>query len=496
MPKVSAELAGSTARSPGGRSCRQDRPAPLWPKLTPSVLARLVDRLRHRASPNHWSFLFGVVSLACLVVLIVTGVVLMFFYDPSSTTVTYRGRYPLLRGVEMSRAFASTLRISFDVNGGLLVRQAHHWAALVLPAALIMQLLSTFFTGAFRKPRQSSWLLLFGIFLLALVAGWSGYALPDDMLSATGLRIAQGVALGIPVVGTPLAWILFGGEFPGRIIPTLYGIHLVAPGVLVMLLVLRLRLSWRQRPPQFPGPGRTEDNVVGVPVWPTAATKAAGLFFLTAGVLTLMAGTLTISPVWVYGPAAPGAASAGSQPDWYTGFLDGALRLVPAGWELVWLGRTWSLAVLVPLAAVGLFLALVAAYPFLESRFLSDRRDHHLLDRPRTTPTRTGIGAAGVTFYGTLWAAGGADVIATQFAWAFESVIWFFRGVAVAGPVIAYVLTRQVCFALQAADRERLQHGTGTGRILQSPSGGYSEVHQPLTPQQRWRLAAIERRRT
>ena len=342
---------------------RQDRPSALWPNLTPRRLARLIDRLRHRASPSHWSFLFGIVSLACLVVLIVTGVILMFFYEPSSATLAYRGRYPLLQGVEMSEAFASILRISFDVNGGLLVRQAHHWAALVLPAALILQLLSTFFTGAFRKPRRLSWLLLFGIFVLALVAGWSGYALPDDMLSATGLRIAQGVALGIPVVGTPLAWILFGGEFPGRIIPTLYGIHLVAPALLVVLLAVRLRLSWRQRPPQFPGPGRTEDNVVGVPMWPTMAAKAAGLFFLTAGVLTLMAGTLTISPVWLYGPAAPGSASAGSQPDWYTGFLDGALRLVPAGWEFVWLGRTWTLAVLVPLAAVGLFLALVGPIP-------------------------------------------------------------------------------------------------------------------------------------
>jgi ubiquinol-cytochrome c reductase cytochrome b subunit len=472
---------------------RQDRPAPLWPVLTPRRLPRLVDRLRHRASPSHWSFLFGVISLGCLVVLIVTGVVLMFFYDPSSTTVTYRGRYPLLRGLEMSEAYASILRISFDVNGGLLVRHAHHWAALVLPASLILQLLSTFFTGAFRRPRQWSWVLLVGIFLLALTAGWSGYALPDDTLSATGLRIAQGVTLGIPVVGTPLAWMLFGGEFPGRIIQTLYGIHLAAPVVLVVLLVVRLHLSWRLRPPQFPGPGRTEDTVVGVPVWPAAATKAVGLFFLTAGVLTLMAGTLTISPVWLYGPADPGSASAGSQPDWYTGFLDGALRLVPAGWEVVWLGRTWTLAVLVPLAAVGLFLVLVAAYPFLEARILADRREHDLLDRPRNTPTRTGIGAAGVTFYGTLWAAGGADLIATQFAVSFEGVIWFLRAAAVGGPVIAYQLARQVCSTLQAADRERLQHGAASGRIERLPRGGYREVHHPLTPQQLLRLAAIER---
>ena len=475
---------------------RPDRPPPLWPGLTPRRLTRLLDRLRHRAAPDHWSFLLGAVSLGCLVVLIVTGLILMFFYDPSSTTATYTGRYPLLRGVEMSKAFASTLRISFDIDGGLLVRQTHHWAALLLPAALLLQLLRTFFTGGYRKPRQWGWLLLFGMVLLALGAGWSGYALPDDMLSGTGLRIAQGVVLGIPVLGTPLAWLLFGGEFPGRIIPTLYGIHLVTPTALVVLLVLRLRLSWRWRSPQLPGPGRSEDTLVGVPVWPVAATKAAGLFFLTAGVLTLMGTTLTISPIWLYGPASSGSASAGSQPDWYTGFLDGALRLVPDGWEVVWLGRTWTLALLVPLAAVTVFLVLVAAYPFLESRILADRREHHLLERARNTPTRTGIGAAGVTFYGALWAAGSADLIATQFAVSFEGVIVFLRAVVLGGPVIAYLLARQVCFTLQAADRERLEHGAESGRIERSPSGGYSEVHRPLTPHQRWRLAAIERPRS
>jgi len=227
-----------------------------------------------------------------------------------------------------------------------------------------------------------------------------------------------------------------------------------------------------------------------------AATKAAGLFFLTTGVVTLMGTTLTISPVWLYGPATSGAASAGSQPDWYTGFLDGALRLVPAGWEVVWLGRTWTLALLVPLAAVTVFLVLVAAYPFLESRILADRREHHLLERARNTPTRTGIGAAGVTFYGALWAAGSADLIATQFAVSFEGVIVFLRGVVLGGPVIAYLLARQVCFTLQAADRERLEHGAESGRIERSPSGGYSEVHRPLPPHQRWRLAAIERPRS
>jgi len=449
---------------------------------------RLIEKLRRRAVPNHWTQFFGAISLACLAVLTVTGVVLMIFYDPSPATVRYGGSYPLLRGVEMSKAFESTLRISFDVRGGLLVRQAHHWAALVLPASLILQLLSVFFTGAFRKPRRLSWLLLFGVFVLALAAGWSGYALPDDMLSGTGLRIVQGVTLGIPVVGTGLTSVLFGGEFPGRIIPHLYLIHLIAPTVLLLLVAVRLRVSFRQEPAQFPGPGPTGDNVVGIPVWPNGAVRAAGLFFITAGVLTLMAGTMTISPVWSYGPSSPAAAGAGSQPDWYTAFLDGALRLVPPGWEFDWLGQTWTLAVLVPLAVIGLFLGLVAAYPFLESWVTGDRREHHLLDRPRNTPTRTGIGVAGMTLYATLWAAASADLIATQFHVSFESVIWLLRGVVVLGPPLAYIVTGQVCLTLQAHDRERLRHGAESGVILRSPSGGYREVHRPLTAGRRPRL--------
>ena len=358
------------------------------------------------------------------------------------------------------------------------------------PPSLILQLLSTFFTGAFRKPRRLSWLLLFGIFVLALAAGWSGYALPDDMLSGTGLRIVQGVTLGIPLVGTGLTSILFGGEFPGRIIPNLYLIHLVTPAVLA---------AGRRPAPAVlptgaaavPRSGRSEDNVVGIPVWPNGAAKGAGLFFITVGVLALMAGTMTISPVWRYGPSSPGEASAGSQPDWYTAFLDGALRLVPPGWEFVWLGQTWTLAVLVPLAAIGLFLALVAVYPLLESRVTADRREHHLLDRPRDTPTRTGIGVAGMTFYGTLWGAGSADLIATQFQVSFESVIWLLRGVVVLGPPVAYLVTRQVCVTLQAHDRDRLLHGAESGVILRSPSGGYREVHHPLTADQRARLVQV-----
>ncbi|MBP2417161.1 cytochrome bc complex cytochrome b subunit [Microlunatus capsulatus] len=486
-----ARGAGALARAGHGAA------AAAWAVPGAGRLGRLLDGLRHRAVPNRWSSLLGVVAVASLVLLVVTGLVLTLVYEPSSTLVRYQGRYRLLQGVEMSEAYASTLRISLDLPGGLLVRQAHHWAALVLPAALLLQLATLFFTGGFRRPRRAAWVLLVGVLVLALVSGWSGYALPDDALSGTGLRIVEGVTLGIPLVGTWLSWVLFGGELPGRVVEHLYLVHLAAPALLVLLVVLRLRSSWRTGPAQLPGPGRSAERVVGLPLWPAAAVRAAGLSAATTGLLVLMAGTLTISPVWAHGPSSPGNAFAGSQPDWYTAFLDGALRLVPPGWEVTWLGRTWTLAVLVPLAAIGLLGALLTVHPFLESRVTGDRSDHHLLDRPRDAPTRTPVGAAGLTVYGALWAAASADLVATQFRVALEDVVGVLRAVLLLGPVVAFVVARQVCATLRAAERDRHAHGAESGQVVQLPSGGFQERHaapgptaQPvLGPAARWAAA-------
>src|SRR5690606_30916224 len=191
-----------------------------------------------------------------------------------------------------------------------------------------VQMVVTFFTGGFRRPRRGSWVLLFLVFLMSLAAGWSGYALPDDLLSGTGLRIVEGITLGIPVVGTWLTDLLFGGGFPGRIIETLYALHvLVFPAALVLFLALRIRSAWHRRTPQFPGPGRTQQNVVGLPLFPQMATRATGMLLAVSGLIVAVSATVTVAPVWLYGPSSPGDASAGSQPDWYTGFRDGALRL-------------------------------------------------------------------------------------------------------------------------------------------------------------------------
>ena len=447
--------------------------------------------LARRRVPLHWSNLFGVVALTSTIILLVTGILLMFVYQPSSDRTSYDGSYSPLQGTEVSEAFDSVMTLSFETPGGLLLRQLHHWSALLLPAALILQLLVMFFTGGFRRPRRGSWVLLVVLFVVALAGGWSGYALPDDMLSSSGLRIVQGIILGIPVVGTWLSGVLFGGAFPGSIIENLYPIHiLIVPALLAGLLLARARLAYRQKPAQFAAPGRDENRIVGIPLLPNGASLAAALMALVSGVLILISATVTITPTWAYGPADPSNASAGSQPDWYTGFLDGALRLVPPGWEVEWLGHTWTLAVLVPLAVIGVFLLLVAVYPFLEGWISRDRTEHHILDRPRNTATRTGIGVAGVVFYGVLWAAASADVASVAFHVSFESIILSLQILLLLGPPAAFEITRRVCLALQRKDREIALHGYETGRIVRLPGGEYAEAHQPVDIYERWRLIA------
>ncbi|WP_235007866.1 cytochrome bc1 complex cytochrome b subunit [Microbacterium timonense] len=451
----------------------------------------IVAGAQRRPVPLHWTSLFGVVTLASLTVVVVTGLVLMFFYTPSGEATTYAGSYGLLHGAEVSKAFASTMSITFELPGGRVLRQAHHWAGLLLPASLALQLVTTFFTGAFRRPRRGMWLLLVVGFLCAVASGWSGYALPDDMLSGTGLRIVEGVALGIPVIGTWLASALFGGSFPGQIIEHLYPLHIVVfPVMLIVALAARAAAGWHHGPLQFPGAGRTGQNIVGVPLLPTALTRMTGLFLLVCGFVVAIAATVTISPIWLSGPSDPGNAGAGSQPDWYTGFLDGALRLVPPGWEIVWLNRTWTLAVIAPLAVIGTFFVVLAAYPFAEEWVTGDRRTHDLLDRPRNAATRTGVGTAGLVFIGVLWAAGGADVIATAWSVSIEHVIMTLQIALIGAPVIGFSVAQRVCLGLQRRDRTLLAHGVETGRVVRLPGGGFTEVHRPLDDVERSRLAS------
>jgi quinol-cytochrome oxidoreductase complex cytochrome b subunit len=445
--------------------------------------AKFASKAMRKAFPDHWSFLLGEIALYSFVIILLTGVFLTLFFEPSMTEVAYDGSYVPLRGVRMSEAYASTLHITFDVRGGLLVRQIHHWATILFLAAIVIHMLRNFFTGAFRKPRELNWLIGVVLFMLVLVNGLFGYSLPDDLLSGTGLRILEGVILSIPVVGTYVTMFLFGGEFPGEIlIPRLFTIHiLLIPGILLALIPLHaVVLTWRQTHTQFPGKGSTNRTVRGYPFFPVFIAKTTAFFLWVMAVTTLLATFFQINPVWLFGPYDPAAISAGSQPDWYMGFLEGSLRIMPA-WEINALGHTLPMSVIVPALVIpGVLFTGLAVYPFLERWVTGDKQVHNLLDRPRDVPARTAIGSAGVTFYGVLWAAGGNDVIAHTFDISLFGTTWFFRFAVILGPVIAYIVAYRMCLGLQRRDRALVEHGLETGIIKLQPNGEFVEVERIL----------------
>jgi ubiquinol-cytochrome c reductase cytochrome b subunit len=457
-------------------------------------LSGMVKELGRKIFPDHWSFMLGEIALWSFVVVLLSGTFLTFFFQASMVETHYDGAYEPMRGVAMSAALESTLHISFDLRGGLLVRQIHHWAALVFIAGIGVHMLRVFFTGAFRKPRELNWVIGFVLFILAMGEGFTGYSLPDDLLSGNGLRIIDGMIKGIPLIGTWTSFLLFGGEFPGTaIVGRLYTLHiLLLPAILVGLLVVHLMLMVINKHTQFAGPGRTNSNVVGYPMMPVYMSKMGGFFFITFGVIVLVASLFTINPIWNYGPYDPSPVSAGTQPDWYIGFADGALRLVPPHLEFVLWDRTWSFNIILPLAILGLFIVLVAIYPFIEAWVTGDKREHHIAQRPRNAATRTAIGAAGVTFYAVLWAAASSDIIATHFWLTMEGVIHTLQGALIVGPIVAYFVTKRICLALQKKDREILLHGYESGRIVRLPGGEYIEVHQPVDEFERWKLADVE----
>ena len=452
-----------------------------------------VKEFGRKIFPDHWSFMLGEVALYSFVAILISGTFLTFFFEPSMTPVHYEGSYVPLKGIEMSAAYASTLDISFDIRGGLLMRQVHHWAALLFIAAIGLHMLRVYFTGAFRKPRELNWMIGFVLFILAMAEGFTGYSLPDDLLSGNGLRIIDGMVKALPIIGTWTSSLLFGGEFPGTVVvPRFFTVHiLLLPAILIAALGVHLLLMVINKHTQFAGPGKTNDNVVGVPVMPVFAAKAGGFFFIVFGIIMLISAFFTINPIWNYGPYDPSPVSAGTQPDWYIGFADGALRLVPPGLEFMIGNYTLSLNILLPLLVLPLFLAAVAFYPFLEAWVTGDKREHHIADRPRNAPMRTAIGAAGVTFYAVLWIAASSDLIATHFRLTIEGVIGALQLLLIFAPIIAGIVTQRVCLALMRKDREIALHGFESGRIVRLPGGEYIEVHEQLNEYERWKLTSF-----
>ncbi len=435
----------------------------------------------NKVFPTHWSFMLGEVALYSFIVLLLSGTYLALFFDPSMEEVTYNGAFENLRGIHMSRAFESSLEISFDVRGGLFIRQVHHWAALLFMAAMVVHMFRTYFTGAFRKPREANWVIGVLLLFLGFFAGFTGYSLPDDLLSGTGLRIASGFTLAVPVVGTWTHWALFGGEFPGtEIIPRLYIVHvLLVPGILLALIAVHVGLVWYQKHTQFPGPGRTEGNVVGVRILPAFAAKGGAFFAVTVGITGIMGGLFQINPIWNFGPYNPAHISAGSQPDWYVLFTEGMLRIFPP-WD-IHIGdynvppAFWASPAFLPMLYV-----IAGAYPWIERRFTKDNALHNLLQRPRDVPVRTSLGVMGISFYTVLVLSGSNDLIAYFFDISLNATTWAGRIGVLVVPPIAYWVTYRFCIGLQRSDRAVLEHGIETGIIKRLPHGEFIEVHQPL----------------
>jgi ubiquinol-cytochrome c reductase cytochrome b subunit len=456
--------------------------------------ARWMRKNLQKVFPDHWSFMLGEIALYSFVILLLSGTFLSFWFDPSMQHVTYKGSYQPLKDVEMSAAYASALNISFDIRGGLLMRQIHHWAALIFMAAIVVHLMRVFFTGAFRKPREFNWILGIALLTLGIVEGFLGYSLPDDLLSGTGVRIAHAIIQSIPVVGTYLSFFAFGGAFPGYVfIPRIYIVHvLLIPGIFLALITVHLMLVWYQKHTQYPGPGRTEKNVVGYPLMPVYMAKAGGFFFIVFGITAFLGAVASINPIWLYGPYTPGQISAGSQPDWYMGWLDGLVRMAPP-LETYLFGYTVSWNILLPgLIIPGIIFTGMALYPFIESWMTGDKREHHILDRPRNVPNRTALGVMSLTFMIVALINGGNDLIATHFDLTINQIMWFSRIGIIVLPPLAFVITKRICLSLQRADREAVLHGKETGRLVMLPHGEYIEVHEELSPEKKYALTQHE----
>jgi ubiquinol-cytochrome c reductase cytochrome b subunit len=406
--------------------------------------------------PDQWSFLLGEVALYSFVILVATGIYLTLFFDPSTAKTVYHGSYAPLEGQSVTAAYNSVLRLSFDVKAGLLMRQTHHWAADVFVAAIVLHLVRIFFTGAYRKPRELTYVIGVVMLFMALLEGYLGYSLIDDLLSGMGLAIGYAVALSIPFIGANLALLIWGGPFPGEpeFWSRMYIAHvLILPLLIGTLIAVHLVLVASRHHTQFPGrPPRSERKVVGLPAFPGYAPRSLGLFFAVAAVLFLLGGLVQINPIWLWGPFHVGQGTNGAQPDWYLGWLIGALRLVPH-FDLVIADRTvvpnpfWGGA-LFPLVVM---IALLA-WPWLERRVTGDYAVHNLLERPRDRPWRTAIGAAFLSWVIVIFTFGAADRIYVLLGVSYQGQLWAFRALVFVLPVIVLFATHRICLNLKSVE--------------------------------------------
>jgi len=442
-------------------------------RLGTNTLARATLR---KVFPDHWSFLLGEIALYCLVVLVFTGVFLTFFFTPDTRELVYNGAYAPLKGTQVSAAYNSVMRMSFEVKAGLIMRQTHHWAALVFIAAIVVHLCRIFFTGAFRRPREVNWIIGVTMLLLAMVEGLTGYSLADDLLSGVGMRITYSVVLAIPVIGTWVAFLLFGGEWPTPdVISRFFVFHIfLLPALLIGLVGVHLAILVLQKHTQFPGPGRTERNVVGKRFWPEQTFASVSLLLLVAAVCAGLGGLAQINPVWQYGPYNPANVSSPAQPDWYLAWADGLLRL-GGPWSFQIFGYTISENFWPAILFPGLAFTVIFLWPWIERRFTRDRFEHHLLDRPRDAPARSATGVAGLLLFFIPFLEGGNDIIAVLLHVPVETITRILQYSFFIAPVVAWLVTFWVCRSLRSTHLHPAAATAGM-RLRRTASGGYETV--------------------
>jgi len=435
-----------------------------------------ISRNLKKVFPDHWSFMLGELALYSFVLLVLTGTFLAFFYVASPDPTIYAGPYAPLHGQTVSLAYNSVLRIAFEVRAGLVMRQTHHWAALVFMAAIVAHMIRVFFTGAYRRPREISWLLGVALIATGIGAGFTGYSLPDDLLSGVGLRIAFSIVESIPFLGPWIAYMSFGGEFPGRsLLPRLLVLHVfVIPLVIIALLGAHLAIVWHQTHTQYRAPGRSEETVTGTPVWPKFALKSIGLAFVTFGVLTLLGGLFQVNPVWFYGPFVPYSGPSPSQPDWYAGWLEGLLRIWP-NWELRIFGVTFGELLLPGVIVPGILLTLLALWPFIEARVTHDHAWHNFAQRPREAPVRSALGAAAIAFMTVLFLAGSNDVLAKYLRIEVDTFNTVLKVLLFVLPVLVAWITFAICRDLRDHPTHPIER-PGRMTVRRTKAGGFEEV--------------------
>ncbi|MFB6139812.1 MAG: cytochrome bc complex cytochrome b subunit [Halosimplex sp.] len=442
-----------------------------------------------KAFPAEDSFLLGEVALFCFLVLVLTGVFLGFFFEPSTSDVTYQGSVARFQGQDVPEAFVSVLNITYDVPFGMLIRRMHHWAAHLFIASLALHMLRIFFTGAYRNPREPNWLVGTGLAVMSMGAAYTGYALPFDEFASTATGIGYNLAKSIPLVGATFSKLIFGGSYPSSAtIPRFYFLHvLIIPltiaGLLAvhMVILVRQKHTEAERDGDVPGPepdgtagdggtavgaegaadprtavDREDDSVVvGLPAFPNQAAVSAVVFFLTLATLSLLAGFLPVHNVAAYGPNDPAGTPNLIMPDWFLMWVYGFLKLLPS-WLSVHVPLLGEInaefvgGILAPTLVIG----VVAAWPFIDYY----RDPEHFALNPLDRPRQTAVGVFGVTFIMIASIAGmnniAAEVLGTETGPVNAVLWWAIVGWPTLCAGITYALLRDGDGGAAAADGE------------------------------------------